>query len=854
LLNFIRRHAVAIALGPILTVAFVATFWPLLETPGDFRFFGYGDSWLLYGPSQFFLDRSIHSGEFPLWNPLILTGQPIAGNPECLLFYPPNLLRSLLTLNPTPFRTHVGMAILQWLHVLIAAYGTYATGRALSQSSLAAGVAGFAFSFSAALSGRVFGHHFIVYVVAWWPVALFCLHCGMHAEPWRARIRWALLLGAAFALSLLGGSPQMAYLTAFGLAVYWLVARADLAIDVTRKAAPREQLLGAIRGDVAVGGVAVVFALSLAAALLGPAWDFSRFTPRGGGAAYESALGDDGWSLFDLLSVYTGSATYEGFKTLSATGLLLGLIALFSRKWRPALRLLAVSLLLIDASRDASVFMLNLVIGLAPFPITAAPRAMLIACLPLALLAGYGVDALRTDRAGRTMRVSGGIAIAALGAAMLWAVYEKITAIQFNVSYVVLLFPAAIVVAILIRLAGARFTWVISVIVLGVVAEPVYWGHHFVQNLTRSPEMFFRLGDGVARSRPEFWLGNSRGVSHQHNVPISLLQPEINGYQALYLSGILELLDPGSKQHPFRRGVDPFTMAQRPARAFLLLKRSFWLHREYVSGEIPEASRAFPPATTAYLRDPGQLAVPEVRADSVRNSAYSAEARSLTVTNRPSAFDPNHHPTLDEPLIWQIRTEIPPEHKTLGVRYKCDAQVRIGVVARTSEGDKDFQLIAVATLEPTFGLSSRVSLPMPDLEELKVGLVVDFPSGTGNMTIVRVELIVDGADEVGRIHVVDRTANTAEVELQGLPGPRILSHIDFMYPGWHAYLDGEKVPIMRAFSHFKAVEVPAGTHRVRFQFRPRIVYVCVAFSLLSLVVWTALLLWTRRRPKSAGPA
>ncbi len=43
---------------------------------------------------------------------------------------------------------------------------------------------------------------------------------------------------------------------------------------------------------------------------------------------------------------------------------------------------------------------------------------------------------------------------------------------------------------------------------------------------------------------------------------------------------------------------------------------------------------------------------------------------------------------------------------------------------------------------------------------------------------------------------------------------------DVYYPGWIAEVDGVRTPIYRADVVFRAVEVPAGKHRVEFQFRP----------------------------------
>lgn len=43
---------------------------------------------------------------------------------------------------------------------------------------------------------------------------------------------------------------------------------------------------------------------------------------------------------------------------------------------------------------------------------------------------------------------------------------------------------------------------------------------------------------------------------------------------------------------------------------------------------------------------------------------------------------------------------------------------------------------------------------------------------------------------------------------------------DTYYPGWHARVDGQEVEILKANHLFRAVRLPAGTHRVEFHYRP----------------------------------
>lgn len=48
----------------------------------------------------------------------------------------------------------------------------------------------------------------------------------------------------------------------------------------------------------------------------------------------------------------------------------------------------------------------------------------------------------------------------------------------------------------------------------------------------------------------------------------------------------------------------------------------------------------------------------------------------------------------------------------------------------------------------------------------------------------------------------------------------ILSVAFPFYPGWSANMDGKNVPILRAYGALSAVEIPAGTHMITFQYNP----------------------------------
>ena len=67
------------------------------------------------------------------------------------------------------------------------------------------------------------------------------------------------------------------------------------------------------------------------------------------------------------------------------------------------------------------------------------------------------------------------------------------------------------------------------------------------------------------------------------------------------------------------------------------------------------------------------------------------------------------------------------------------------------------------------------------------------------------------------------------------------------YPGWEAQLNGESIPIIRAYAGLTALEIPAGTHTLSLTFAPRSYAIG---ALASLVTWfglALLLLTTLRR-------
>lgn len=80
--------------------------------------------------------------------------------------------------------------------------------------------------------------------------------------------------------------------------------------------------------------------------------------------------------------------------------------------------------------------------------------------------------------------------------------------------------------------------------------------------------------------------------------------------------------------------------------------------------------------------------------------------------------------------------------------------------------------------------------------------------------------------------------------------PGLLVLTDLFYPGWIAEEEGRRLPILRADGFFRAVALPAGTHRVTFRYRPFSVLVGAGVSAAALL--TILLLAGQGEPIRVG--
>ena len=83
-------------------------------------------------------------------------------------------------------------------------------------------------------------------------------------------------------------------------------------------------------------------------------------------------------------------------------------------------------------------------------------------------------------------------------------------------------------------------------------------------------------------------------------------------------------------------------------------------------------------------------------------------------------------------------------------------------------------------------------------------------------------------------------------------GDNFLVILDSWYPGWHAYLDTQEIPIYSVNGLFKGVEVPAGNHTIEFRYIPKAFRFGLRLSIIGLLISIILVALPAFRTPSVG--
>jgi Bacterial membrane protein YfhO len=329
------------------------------------------------------LDRSaIHTGVFPAWNPLVLSGTPFFANSQSGLTSLFNLPLWILPLN-------YALGLVAWIKLSIGAFGTYLLARELRLGFWPGVLAGASYSLCA-FNVTWLGHQTLVATSVWLPWLVLVMERVLR----RGR-GWDLLaLTLLAALAMNGGHPGTETHVMGGAALYLLVRAGTITA-----LSPRERLR---RVGLSIG--ALMLGVSLMAVVLIPVIEASHGTAgrsirAGGGvvlpgSTLKTALFPGWWGRpsegnFGGPFNYVERTIYVGTVALVLAGL--GLT--FRSHWRRKLPFVAVGLLGIGVAFGLPIVR-TLVVHLPAFDSIDDSRITVLFEFAVAVLAAFGLQAI----------------------------------------------------------------------------------------------------------------------------------------------------------------------------------------------------------------------------------------------------------------------------------------------------------------------------------------------------------------------------------------------------------------------------------------------------------------------------
>jgi Bacterial membrane protein YfhO len=736
--------------------------------------------------------RAIAAGAWPVWNPGLAFGRPLLADPGAQVLYPPTWLN--LVLRPWTYYT-----LFVATHFLIAATGMQALARryGLSRSASLLAAVGFA------TSGPVLGildlwHHFAGACLMPWIVHA----CDRALAGER---RGVARLGLLLALQILAGSADLVAMT---LCLSAALGSARYAWGASRSA----RAAGAALVRVASGAA---LALGLSAALWMPALEALSGTARTELpdsertywslhplAALETVLPglfsalplNQAWraELFESREPFIGSI-YLGAGMLA----LVGAAVASSHSLRVALLAsLALAGFMALGSHTPVYAVLTTIVP--PLQILRYPvKAMTAVAFCWSLLAGLGANAWGRD-SGQCRRFLAwtcappAIALVAASAAALaaWLQYDTLAS---------LLLDPALGQAGRERLLPQVLSRLLVPAALAAAALALVWAH-----ATR------RVGGARVALAVSVLAALDLLVYHRSASPVApvalyTVQPEV----------VAVLREAGAKRVYVYDYSTPSTIERT-----LQTDHAYRLERMPGGWPIQAASAL---AQQMYL-------APESAGRFGLQLAYAIDYRGL-------------YPLALGRLTRLLRDlESTPSHLRLlqlgGVEHVIALHDVAGLVPeRTIEGllDRPIRLMRVPEALPRSYVVGAARAEGDDA--LAPLLASSFDP--------RREVVLGGVDRPepagfhGTSRILEERADRLLLETEAsAPGFAVL--LDGFDQGWHARLDGEPAPVLRANAVFRAVAVPRGRHSVEFVYRPRGLIAGLAVSVVSLALVAAI--------------
>jgi hypothetical protein len=762
-----------------------------------------------FTPWRYFAWKSLRAGSLPLWNPYSLAGSPFIGSMQSAVFYPINLL-----LTAIPFeQTFVWSAVIR---LWIAGYCTYLLAQRYWLGRAASFIAACSFMLCGFLV--VWLGHPHTNVAIWLPALILAAEYLVEACSRRQAVRAIAVLGAFMGISFTGGHIETSLDVVAVFAVYFIV----------RSLYPKwprldRRLLGRV---VVLPSLAGALGAAIAAAQLVP---FVEWLPV---SAELQRRTSEGFKLFDpgfwrqlpslLLLVYPNlfnnpswPGTYWSFVpwfNFNKYAIYVGVIPL-------ALAVLAVSVQtkanvivrlwtaigLLSLGMALHLPVLDWLNQLPGFALASAERLRLVTCFSLAILAGFGAQALFSPD-GSLARwrwrllawlwgaiAAGGLAISA-GAAFLLPLFRQ-RILDYGRS-----------------LAQAEFQS------RAVHSHPLEYYYAQVESMADSLTQAFRPTNGPMYASSLIALVG---------LGLALWRPRAGVPRGGLLKGglcALVVVDLVS----FGRGYNPSLPINR------------FFPRNQITDFLQEARGPF--RVTALNQDlipdaQVMFGLPDVRGLDYPTRWY---ADYVNISSNRAAWLPYGVilSAVDSPLI-----------RLLNLRYviatDADGSALAGAAAVVASAGST-QLWELH--DPAPRASLRQAMVLPSDEEV-ARLLATNPEVVRTRVLIteRAAASADGRSPGTPANVEMLVNQPTDQEWDiAAPSDAYLVIADAYYPGWNAYVDGAPEALRRADLALRAVPVPAGRHRVSVRYEPRSVQIGLAISMAATLLTLVALVLTRR--------
>lgn len=866
-----RPYASLLKVSLGITATFVGTFLYFIADPTGPRAFLLGDAWIFSLPNQFFLDSSIHRGDFPFWNPLAFCGTPFAADPQTLAFYPLNLLRSLLTYDPTPFRTQTSWNILLFVHYQIAGIGMYVLSRQYGLSRAAAWTALVGFICSSQFVFNMITWVYHIPNVTWLPWILFFLNKTFSSTQFNTQLRFAICAATIYAMHLLGGGPVFMVIgTLLGGATFlintvWSPLNCPNSEETDQDILPLARRI--LRNTILLSAFLGI-GLLLSSPYLFASTEFAFHSIRADSVTdtyRNSFILECVFSLRDMIGlsfVYSATRGKPAIVFSGACVTVLAIASLFHPNRRITFFYGLLFLILADVIRFGRTPAIETPLAflfdkITPFNVlkTEGWLCTVVIGLPLGMLAGIGVDAITKLKLSSTrVRLLASVATIYLGALAVSSIAAWLPDLTLARNAAGLSTHAATImfcsVPILFfsALIGAiwRPTWRRWALVLPLFAfcETLVWNIAIPQKVETDSIFPCVLPMERLMTTPDWHSRNSRLAYRTQDCAMLSLRPNIGGYNPIYLasSGRVLLLNADFESHYTRFLESDF--AGENLRWNQIAKRQFWLSRQVVRGDLPPMQNLFPAATTVFMPVlPSDTTIPIVAREDVEGKAVSdASTRiALSIPAKPDTTGNQGN------AVWNLPPfQTPARHSVLCLRLVGNGGGTVEVTAYDNSADIPLHLRKLQI--PAESGEVLLEAPLPDLEEpFGEPRIVFTPATAGaSFQLLEAYLLSDSKDENSLIKITSLRANSAEVEIAPLPESRVLTFTDANYPGWKAYVDSKPAPMYAANGAFKSVVLGPGPHTVRLVYSPGRIYVGLLFSAATTIAIVCYLVLSKR--------